>query len=689
MKRKKILSVLITAGLVLGLVACGNSTNAPVANTEQKQTESVNENQTEQAQIEMEGTNEVEDIYADKLDRSDEGFKLVWNDEFEGDSLDTAKWSYQYGTGSQYGLDGWGNSELQYYTDKEENVRVEDGKLIITAIKEDYEGKPYTSARIRTITDDKEVLFGTKYGRVEARIKLPKGEGIWPAFWMLPVDTSIYNEWAASGEIDIMEARGRLPEKVEGTAHYGKNWPNNVYKGEEYFFKDGTDITDYHLYSVEWEPGIIRWYVDNECYFTMDKWYSYGKSNATDYTWPAPFDVPFHILLNVAVGGTFDPDANLNKAEFPAQMEVDFVRVYQKENGYESVISQTESADIGKDTESFESYAASYEDGEFIVDKEFTTLNLEAIRDTNNGIVPDSKDWQFAVGAFGGAATASIEELEEGKFAKINITKGGNQNYAVQLIQHMPLIEGYTYQLTFDAKATVDRDIVVAPSGDGDNSWLKYGAQDIALGKEMQTYSYVFKMNTTSDPTARMEFNLGLGSGNVWIGNVSVKLVETEGGVDTDMDKTPLYNGNVVYNGTFDQGTGRLAFWHMENMEVSVPDFEVLENGTEDYSRRAVLKATGADAKLYQNGLQLAGKSNYGLSFDFAGDDEAEINVKVIGSDGTVYIEDTVKCMENGLSQNLDFETADTTVTDTAQIVFSIDEGKSVKLDNIKVVKVD
>lgn len=192
---------------------------------------------------------------------------------------------------------------------------------------------PYTSGRIRTITNRGEVLFATTYGRIEARIKMPAAEGLWPAFWMLPVDESIYGGWAASGELDIMEAKGRLPERIGGAAHYGKVWPQNTFQNKDYYFTDGTDITDYHLYSMEWEPDEIRWYVDNELFFTMTDWYS-EASDGTPYPEPAPFDVPFYIILNMAIGGTFDPEADVKNVEFPVAMEVDFVRVYHKEEGY-------------------------------------------------------------------------------------------------------------------------------------------------------------------------------------------------------------------------------------------------------------------------------------------------------------------------------------------------------------------
>lgn len=343
---KKFTAMLLIVCCIVNLVACkGETSNVeePETNVETTETEAEVEVETD---VEDVGEAEVEEEpvaeepvkepvpYVDKLDRSDEGFELVWNDEFDGDALDTTKWDYQYGNGGEYGNPGWGNMEWQYYLNRPENVRVEDGKLIITAVYEDSV-MPYTSARIRTITNQGEVLFATTYGRIEARIKSPAQEGMWPAFWMLPADTSTYGMWAASGELDIMEAKGRLPGQFSCAAHYGGEWPKNVYSGQEYVYQDGTTIEDYHLYSIEWEPNEIRWYVDNECFYTMTDWYS-QDSTATEYAKPAPFDVPFYIILNMAIGGNFDKEADAKNAEYPAEMEVDFVRVYQKTEGYET-----------------------------------------------------------------------------------------------------------------------------------------------------------------------------------------------------------------------------------------------------------------------------------------------------------------------------------------------------------------
>ncbi len=660
---------MLCAGLATGLCACGAQTveevkESSVAVVEQEETES----------------------FVDKMDRSDEGYELVWQDEFEGDSLDLTKWSYQYGTGAEYGLDGWGNSEEEYYTDRPENVRVEDGKLILTAIKEEeaYEQKPYTSGRIRTVSDE-ETLFATTYGRIEARIRMPEGEGIWPAFWMLPVDETIYGGWAASGEIDIMEAKGRLPGQIGGTLHYGQVWPNNTYKTQDYFFPAGTDITDFHLYTLEWGPDEMRWLVDDECYFTMDQWYAQGKFSATEYASPAPYDVPFYIIFDLAVGGTFDPEADLTKAQFPSSMEVDFVRVYHKTEGYE--VKKEQAAEDRKDEEGYTHYASEYADGQFITDPEFSTMNTGAIKDTDNDVVPTSKDWQFAVGNFGGDATAAVEELEQGKFARIDIASGGNQSYAVQLIQHLPIVEGYTYEVTFDAKASEKRSIVVSPSGDGDNAWKKYASFDVNVGTEVENYSYTFKMYGVTDPTARLEFNLGLSIGSIWIGNVQVRVVATEGGVDTDCVKKPLNGGNRIYNGTFDQGADRLAYWHAEDLEVTVPDYTMDEQGKEDFSRWAELSAAGENPCLYQRGIPIEGGKNYVVRFDLQGEADNRIVATLTGSDGTVYLEETCEYISNSGEQHFEYRIAPTDGVLDEGAVFSITmpDGGDIWLDNVRI----
>jgi beta-glucanase (GH16 family) len=229
--------------------------------------------------------------------------------------LDTNKWEAMLGTGTSYGLPaGWGNNERQYY--QAENATVADGLLTITAKEEAVSGSSYTSSRLRTLG-----MGDWTYGRIEMRAKMPIGQGLWPAFWMLPTDTR-YGGWAASGEIDITEYLGHEPSRVHGTIHFGSQWPNSSSSGASYDLPGGTFHDDFHVFAIEWQRGEIRWYIDDVHYETKTEWFS------TAGPFPAPFDVDFHILLNLAVGGNW-PGAPDSTTSFPQELVVDYVRVYQ------------------------------------------------------------------------------------------------------------------------------------------------------------------------------------------------------------------------------------------------------------------------------------------------------------------------------------------------------------------------
>ena len=237
------------------------------------------------------------------------GWKIVWQDEFEGTELDLTNWTFDIGG------NGWGNQELEAYTDRPENVRVEDGMLVIEA-REEREmigGRDYSSARIKT-----QGLHAWQYGRIEARIKLPYGQGIWPAFWMLG-DNLYQKGWPTAGEIDIMEFIGREPDHIYGTVHApGYSGGNGV--GSMFTTSAESLRNDFHVYAIEWEEKEIRWYFDDQQFFKLtpedvpDEWI---------------FDHPFFIILNLAVGGGW-PGYPDDTTEFPQFLYVEYVRVYQR-----------------------------------------------------------------------------------------------------------------------------------------------------------------------------------------------------------------------------------------------------------------------------------------------------------------------------------------------------------------------
>ena len=242
-----------------------------------------------------------------------EGMELVWSDEFDADRIDPTNWTYDIGGW------GWGNGEAQYYTDRQENARVQNGLLVIEARQERYENSVYTSARLKT-----EGLREFQYGRIEARLKVPEGAGLWPAFWMLgtsferdeqnPLDSN----WPFAGEIDIMEYIGREPDLILGTIH----GPGYAGAGglSAWNRRDQAIAADWHTYAIEWDADGIRWFFDGE---------QYGEKTPEDVgdrEWV--FDQPFFIILNLAVGGLFPGPVGLD-LEFPKYYYADYVRVYQ------------------------------------------------------------------------------------------------------------------------------------------------------------------------------------------------------------------------------------------------------------------------------------------------------------------------------------------------------------------------
>lgn len=243
------------------------------------------------------------------LSGASQNYQLVWSDEFDVPGSPNAdKWSFEIGAG------GWGNSELQYYTNRQENARIENGHLVITARKESYSGAVYTSARM--VSRNK---GDWKYGKIEVRAKLAGGKGSWPAIWMLPTDW-VYGGWPASGEIDIMEHVGYDATRVFGTAHTKDfNHTLGTQQGSNIIVTNCE--TEFNNYSIVWTNDKIDFYVNDTKYFTFNKQTGWEK-------WP--FDQRFHLLLNVAVGGSWGGAQGVDENIFPTSMEIDYVRVYQE-----------------------------------------------------------------------------------------------------------------------------------------------------------------------------------------------------------------------------------------------------------------------------------------------------------------------------------------------------------------------
>lgn len=245
--------------------------------------------------------------------------KLIWQQSFAEGQADLSGWNTRIGNdlldddGNAI-VPGWGNNEQQYYTGSSDNLYIDEHGLNLCARRETIEDNgrsfAYTSARL-----DTKDHFSFCYGKLIVRAKLPVGEGLWPAIWLMPQDQT-YGPWPASGEIDIMEARGRLPKQVSGTLHYGRAWDDKSTDEFSYQFEAGT-INEFHDYALEWEAGSIRWLVDGHCY--AERILEPGVM---------PFDQPFYLVLNLAIGGWYD-NVEIDEAALPAVMTISDIRLYK------------------------------------------------------------------------------------------------------------------------------------------------------------------------------------------------------------------------------------------------------------------------------------------------------------------------------------------------------------------------
>ncbi len=431
----------------------------------------------------------VEEVEVPELD----GYTLLWHDEFSGAAMDDTIWSYDPHE------PGWTNEELQEYTESTDNVFTRDGMMVLKAIKTtDANGNDYyTSGKIKS--QNKEDFM---YGKVVARAKVPEGKGLWPAIWMMPTDESYYGQWPKCGEIDIMEVLGSDTTTAYGTVHYGA--PHAEQQGT--VVKTSPDFAaDFHEYSVEWEPGEMRWYIDDELYLTVNDWFS-AVEGEEEKPYPAPFNQTFFVQMNLAVGGTWpgnpDETTNFDNAEFL----IDYVRVYQKPE-YDTNVEKPA-----------KNYKEADETGNFITMGDFSDP------DDLGTDLAEEKDWTFLLFE-GGEGSASIED---GTMV-IKTDAEGTVDYSVQLVQPgLPMIKGHNYKLTFECWADEERDLITCVSAPT-AGWVRY-LQDtqFTVTTEPQEFEYNFRMNMKDDNNGRLEFNMGNkgSTATIYIKNVRLEEVQ-------------------------------------------------------------------------------------------------------------------------------------------------------------------
>ena len=461
--------------------------------------------------------------------------------------------------------------------------------------------KSYTSGRIST-----QNLKTFTYGRFEVRAKVPNGQGYLPAFWLMANDENVYGQWPRCGEIDCMEVMGQDTNKLYGTIHYGN--PHAESQGT-YTIKDGEKSfsDDFHTFTCDWEPGKITWYVDGIKYHEESNWHSTTEGQGT-LTYPAPFDQPFYIILNLAVGGSWVGNPNEETSFVNNPFVVDYVRVYQKDS-YDENVTRPEVK--------FEPTNEPDESGNYI--KNSTFAEAEDLTDDTN--------WKF-ITALDGAATAEIKDNS----MVISTENAGTVDYSVQLVQaNVPFEKGATYEVSFDAQASENRKMnvdVKAPDR-GYQSYMKTLVPELTT--EMKHFSTQFVMKADSDVNGRLEFNMGnAGSGDIVLKNVVVRKT-AEPDPNAKEEKTILANGSCIYNGSFQEGKNHLGYW-----DITPEGADIKVTGLSD-GRRLVTE--GKSVTISQSDLAFKEGTAYALSFDAYAQNGATVVATVGGNTYKVNVE--------------------------------------------------
>jgi beta-glucanase (GH16 family) len=440
------------------------------------------------------------------------------------------------------------------------------------------------------------------YGRFEARAKVPEGKGYLPAFWLMATDEGNYGQWPRCGEVDIMEVMGQSLDTSYHTIHYGYDSTSGHKENQgRHSFAEGNLADEFHDYAVEWDPGKITWFVDDEEVYSTSDWYT-GTDDDNQITYPAPFDQDFYIILNLAVGGSWvgNPDEDTYENMNDKSYEVDYVRVYQK--------SQEEYERLEKEAKRPEKEPVKFreadESGNYVINGDFSKdIHLDGALDA------DKNNWKLHLESDAKDTTYTVNNN------KITITPSavGSQNHSVQLKQeNIPMIKGYEYELSFDASASEDRTVIVDVEGP-DRGWDRYfNDTQINVGTSEQHYVLTFTMDKKSDANGSLEFNLGKQSstGEVTISNVRLIHKSGEEALE-DQSKVIRPDGNYIYNGSFDQGEGRLGYWEISDEDKQYVSVTNAKNVRE-------LKVTvpeGRKVTVAQSELSPIAKGSYDLTF--------------------------------------------------------------------------
>lgn len=569
------------------------------------------------------------------------GYSFKWGDDFTGTSLNRSDWNVELHA------PGWVNSELQEYVDSDENIQVKDGNLLLKPVeKTNADGtKSYTSGRINT-----QGKHDFKYGYFECRAKVPAGKGYLPAFWMMPTDENLYGQWPKCGEIDIMEVMGQETNKAYGTIHYGE--PHDQSQGTYTVSETNNFVDNYHTYACEWEPGKIIWYIDGVKFHEESDWFS-AKSGQGEVTYPAPFDQPFYMILNLAVGGSWVGYPDETTTYDDQQFAIDYVKVYQKDSYDENVTKPVKEVTL-REPDANGNYI---NNGDFSVKEDLT----------------DDVNWKFLT-ALDGEGTAEIKENQ----MVISTQNAGTADYSIQLVQsNIPLQKGGKYKVTFDAYADEARSMITDISGPDHNYTRYFADTKVDLETQKKTYTYEFQMTSSDDANGRMEFNLGNTSSTakVYLSNIRIEKTGYEE-IKEDTTKKALADGNYVYNGSFQEGTGRLKYWEITKPENATAEVTNLEDGRR---LKVTSPAETEEGKILvqQSDLALSANTDYELSFSAQADEAKQMKVTVAGQEQVFDLTTEKK------NYRVKFKTAES-LTDK-NLFFDLGLGTTVYLDDVRI----
>jgi len=486
-------------------------------------------------------------------------YDLIWEDEFNGNTLDETKWEYY--------VWGWGGSNVQNCY-RQNNVTINNGILKLTARYEPGvscdTGQDFSSGFIQS----RNKAFWT-YGYFEARVKLPASNSTWPAFWMSP-QNAVYGPWPQSGEIDIFEVRGHDLTKSYGNAHWGNSPGDRQQEKGTYTFPAGNDASNWHVYAVEWQEGELKFYIDDEHYHTIS---NFDEPNATIH--PGPFNIGYYLRLNVAVGGTYlSPpwnDANNGINQLPATMEVDWVRVYEKNNNCNPPNNDP-------------------------------LCEIITNGDFSNGI----NNWTLYKNGTDGNLS-----IQPNGFLKIDVTTTGSSDWKLALRQADLLLEqGKTYNITYDAYADANRTgSIILSRTDG----TQYAYIDQNYTTTPTSYAHQFTMNDVTDAATNFNLNVGATNINVYIDNISISEVGCV---------AACQNPNLISNHSFEND---FTNWGVRTATNASADFSVTNNSEIDGNKIALIQVNTIaqnywDVQLKRDNLMYETNETYELSFSIKSD---------------------------------------------------------------------